>query len=209
MLRFSLNKKSRARTHGFDHKGVNMLKSAIVAAAMVLGFQAHAELTQVEMASLTTITPVIADIPLHVGDSTDYKLSGGILNGTAHVFVRETTNDGIWVQQDIDLGMMGKEKIEALYDKNTGKVLKILANGQEQAIPDPANMKVIETRQEHVTVPKGDFACMYLKIHDNSQNNDTETWVTKEVPVGGMVKTIAPSQIGAITLELTDFKKAQ
>jgi hypothetical protein len=185
-----------------------MFKSLIVAAAMMLGLQAHADLSQVEMSALTTATaPSMFDIPLTVGDSTDYQLSGGIFNGTAHIFVRENTADGIWVEQDINLGALGQQKVEALYDKNTGKVLKIVANGQEQALPNPADMKVVQTRQESVTVPKGTFACMYLKIHDNSKNNDTDTWITKAVPVGGMVKTVAPTQIGAITLELTDFVK--
>ena len=188
-----------------------MIRTLIVAAAMMLGLQAHsATLSPVDMTALTAVTvPTFTDIPLNVGDSTDYQLSGGgLFNGKAHIFVRESTADGIWVEQDIDLGAMGKQKVEALYDKNTGKVLKIIANGQEQAIPDPSKMKVVETRQESVTVPKGTFACMYLKIHDTDKNTDTDVWINKDIPVGGMVKTTQPTQLGiSITLELTDFVK--
>jgi len=188
-----------------------MFRTLIATAALMLGFQAHAALSPVELSALTSATvPTVTDIPLNVGDSTDYNLTGGIMQGTAHVFVRESTADGIWVEQDVNINLFGQqqqEKIEALYDKNTGKVLKLLANGQEQQIPDPSKMKVVETRQEDVTVPKGTFHCMFLKIHDEDKNTDTQTWITKDVPVGGMVKTISPSQIGDITLELTDFVK--
>ena len=194
-------------------KGDLMFRPMIVAAALVLGFTAHADLTQVTPAasvittSLTLAAPAVRDIPLTVGDSCDYQLSGGMFQGTMHSFVRESTADGIWVEQDFDLGMMGKQKIEALYDKQTGKVLKLLANGQEQAIPDASKMKVVETRQESLTVPAGTFQSMYLKIHDSDKNTDTETWITKTVGVGGMIKTIAPSPLGNLTLELTAFVK--
>ncbi|MDZ4082695.1 MAG: hypothetical protein U1E10_07155, partial [Bdellovibrionales bacterium] len=34
-----------------------------------------------------------------VGDKADYKMSGGILNGTVKSFVREDNGSEIWVQQ--------------------------------------------------------------------------------------------------------------
>jgi hypothetical protein len=189
----------------------SMITSMIAVAALMIGFQAHAGLTQVQTKALTQVLtqPALFDDMFTVGDSADYKLSGagGLLNGTVHMFVRELVAQGWWVEQDIKLGMMGDQKAEALYDKETGKVLKMIVNGQEQAVPDQSKMKVIQTKREKLTVPKGEFDCMYLKIHDEGQNQDVEMWVNPTIPVARMVKQIAQSQLGPMSLELTDFVK--
>ncbi len=186
-----------------------MIKSFIVAAAMMIGLQAHANLTQVESTVLVNVLtkPALFDDLFTVGDSADYNLSGGILNGTVHMFVRELAAQGWWVEQDIKLAMLGDQKAEALYDKDSGKVIKLIVNGKEQAPPDQSKMKVIQSHKDKITVPKGEFDCMYLKIHDDAQNNDTEVWINAKIPVARMLKQLSQSQIGPVTLELTDFVK--
>lgn len=143
-----------------------------------------------------------------VGDWTDYSLKGGVISGKMHVLVRNEVTEGFWVQQDMDLGFMGKQKIEILYDKNTGKVLQLLVNDEKKTPPDPSDMEVVETRNEKVTVPKGTFDCIYAKILNKKENQTTEAWLSPNlVPVSGMVKTLTPSQMGVITVVLTNFLK--
>lgn len=186
-----------------------MIKSFIVAAAMMIGLQAHANLTQIESTALvnTLTQPVFFEDLFTVGDAADYKISGSILNGTVHMFVRELVAQGWWIEQDIKLGLLGDQKAEALYDKDSGKVIKLLVNGKEQTPPDQSKMKVIQSRKEKVTVPKGEFDCMYLKVHDETQNSDTDVWLNTKIPVARLVKQVSQSQIGPMTLELTDFTK--
>ncbi len=139
-----------------------------------------------------------------VGDKADYKLAGGIINGTVKSFVREDNGSEIWVQQDMDMGFLGKQKVEILFDKATGQVKKLLANGKEQTVPDASNIEVMETKEDKVTVPAGTFDAIYAKIKDKSNDQIQEAWINpQEVPINGMVKAIADSQLGKITQELT------
>lgn len=139
-----------------------------------------------------------------VGDKADYKIAGGIINGTVKSFVREDNGTEIWVQQDMDMGFLGKQKVEILFDKATGQVKKLLANGKEQTLPDPSNIEVLETKEDKVTVPAGTFAAIYAKIKDKSNDQIQEAWINpQDVPINGMVKAIADSQLGKITQELT------
>lgn len=139
-----------------------------------------------------------------VGDKADYKMAGGILNGTVKSFVREDLGSEIWVQQDMDMGFLGKQKVEILFDKATGQVKKLLANGQEQSLPDTSNIEIVETKEASVTVPAGTFDAIYAKIKDKSNDQIQEAWINpQEVPINGMVKAIADSQLGKITQELT------
>ncbi len=139
-----------------------------------------------------------------VGDKADYKMAGGFINGTVKSFVREDNGTEIWVQQDMDMGFLGKQKVEILFDKATGQVKKLLANGQEQQLPSTSNIEVVETKEDRVTVPAGTFDAIYAKIKDRDNGQIQEAWVNpQEVPITGMVKAIADSQLGKINQELT------
>jgi hypothetical protein len=139
-----------------------------------------------------------------VGDKADYKMAGGILNGSVKSFVREDNGAEIWVQQDMDMGFLGKQKVEILFDKATGQVKKLLANGQEQQLPSASNVEVVETKEDRVTVPAGTFDAIYAKVKDRSNGQIQEAWINpQEVPITGMVKAIADSQLGKINQELT------
>lgn len=143
-----------------------------------------------------------------VNDSCDYNLKGGIMNGTLHMFVREEAAQGYWVQQDVDLGFLGKQKVEALYDKGNGQVLELRVNGEKQDIPSQEDMEIVESRRESVTVPKGTFDSIYLKMRDKKKNDETQLWVNPTlIPIAGMLKTVQGSQMGDISIELTNFLK--
>jgi hypothetical protein len=187
-----------------------MIKSLVFAALTALCLQANAGTPAQDLAgsisrSLVNHSPAANLLPWTVGESADYNMDAGFIQGTVHMFVREQNDQGFWIQQDMDLGMLGKQKVEVLYDKNNGQVLQMLVNGEAQTPPDPSNTEIVETKNDHITVPKGEFDCMYVKLHDKKENTDSQAWITQVVPISGMLKSIAPSQFGDVTIELTDF----
>lgn len=187
-----------------------MFKSLLISAVALLGLQANAMDVRAESVVRSIVAQTVYTHGLNwtVGDSADYNMSGGVIQGTMHMFVRETSDVGYWMEQDADLGFLGKQKIEININKDNGQIVDMLVNGQKQTPPDPNDETIVDSHKDHITVPKGDFDCFYVKIHSKSQNNDSEAWINPtSVPITGMIKTIAPSQLGDITIELTDFKR--
>lgn len=190
-----------------------MFKSLVLAASVFVAVSAQAYNTVSEsifasqQAQLQE-SVVTMGLDWKVGQENNYKLNmGGFLNGTMKMFVREIGADGIWLVQDVDL-MIQKQKIEVLIDPNTGAIKKMLVNGKEQA-PPKADYELVEQREDHITVPAGSFDAIYLKIKDKAQNNAiSEQWVNpRDIPLSGMLKSLADSQLGKVTIELTSFKK--
>lgn len=190
-----------------------MFKSLIIAAAIALSATAQAsnsiatfifegQIAQVQQAV------VAQGLNWKVGDTNNYKLNmGGFLNGSMKMFVREIGADGIWMVQDVDL-MIQKSKIEVLIDPNTGEIKKMLVDGKEQA-PPKSNPEIIDQQEGKVTVPAGTFAAIYLKMKDKEQNDAiSEIWVNpRDIPLNGMLKSLADSQLGKVTIELQSFTK--
>ncbi|OFZ18807.1 MAG: hypothetical protein A2Z20_11400 [Bdellovibrionales bacterium RBG_16_40_8] len=188
-----------------------MIKSLIVSVAIFFGITASAA-TDLPLQTLqqTLVQPIVIDqgLDFKVGDTADYSLSGGIISGSMHVLVREATAEGFWIEQNMDLGFLGKQKAEILYDKNTGAILQLIVNGQKQTPPNPGDVEVVEAKPDRVTVPKGTFDCLYVKLRDKKNNSDSEAWMNMDlVPIGGLIKAVQPSQIGTITIVLTNFRK--
>lgn len=188
------------------------MKNLIAMALLLVGVQSHAAYEDVALNVVKSVAPKavspLAVLNWKVNDNADYSLKGGMLNGTLHMFVREETNKGYWVQQDVDLGFMGKQKVEAHYDKSNGQVLELLINGEKQQLPSQDDMEVVESRRESVTVPKGTFDAIYLKLRDKKKNQDSQLWVNpSQIPIAGMLKTVSATQMGDMTLELTNFLK--
>lgn len=141
----------------------------------------------------------------NVGDYANYKMGGGFLQGTNNMLVREKVSDGFWLEQNMDLGFMGKNKIEILIDPDTGEIKKLLVNGEKQDIPDNSGMEIISAEESSVTVPAGTFDAIHLKIKDK-EDKVSQMWINPElIPVNGSAKSISPSQFGDITLELTEY----
>jgi len=180
-----------------------------VAAILALGTQANA--STFDAAQLQTSTMIqaqfAAGLNWHVGDQADYKISiGGFINGTSHNFVSKDEGTSIWMEQDMDLGFMGKQKIEVQLEKATGKILKLLANGQEQQVPDAGDQEVLEMHEDNVTVPAGAFPCIYAKIKSKKDNSVQEAWINPQlVPMTGILKALADSQFGKVDQEATKF----
>jgi hypothetical protein len=146
------------------------------------------------------------------GDEARYNIRlGGFGRGNMVMSVIDIVSDGVWIQQLTDLGFLGKQDIRQLIDPQTGEVKKIIVNGKEQAPDDEGEMEVIETKDDIVTVPAGTFYCMYIMAKiTNSQGvtRYTENWVnTRQIPVMGLVKMVAQTQMGVLRAELASFKK--
>lgn len=144
-----------------------------------------------------------------VGDTASYKISvGGFINGTSVSQVREDVGDGFWMQQDMDLGFAGKQKIEILFNKADGAIRKLPVNGKEETPPDSSEMEVVEMKESSVQVPAGSFQCIYVKLRNKKSNEMQEAWVNpRDIPMSGVIKSLGNSQLGKVTQELTSFKR--
>lgn len=115
--------------------------------------------------------------------------------------------DGIWMNQDLDLGFAGKQKMETLLDPNTGEIKKMLVNGKEQQVPKQ-DVEVIEVKEDKIAVPAGTFECIHARLKDKEQNAEINAWINPQlIPLSGMLKQVAPSQLGEVTVSLKSFKK--
>jgi hypothetical protein len=189
-----------------------MLKGLLVGAVLAvssLGFAA------------TTLVDTVASVSQHavldqahtmgldwkVGESCNYKVDMGFIQGSMVMSVREIAADGIWMVQDVDLGFAGKQKMESLIDPNTGEVKKMLVNGKEQAVPKN-NTEVVEVKEDHITVPAGSFDCIHARLKDKDSNEESNAWLNPSaVPLSGLLQVKQPSQLGEVTISLVSFKK--
>lgn len=177
-----------------------------------LSLQANANTTIVDIL-VAQQNEVIAEqvrtqgIDWKVGDQANYKIDMGFIKGSMIMKVREIIEEGIWINQDADLGFAGKQKIEQLIDKNTGEVKKMIVNGKEQQ-PPKQNMEIIEVKEDRITVPAGTFDCIHARLKDKDKNEEMNAWINpQQVPLSGLLKAIQPSQFGNVTIELSSFKK--
>lgn len=143
-----------------------------------------------------------------VGDQNNYDLNvGTFIKGKMSMLVREISADGVWVDQDQDMGFAGKHKGSALYDINTGELKRLILDGKEQQVKKP-NTELIDTKDEEVQVPAGKFESIHARILDKDENVEINAWINfRDIPISGMLKMTKPSQFGEILVELRSFKK--
>lgn len=141
------------------------------------------------------------------GDTMNYKVDMGILKGSMSMMVREIVERGVWLNQDVDMGPLGKQKIETLINPSTGEVLEMIVNGKRQDPPKPGNIEVIDQKEEVIKVPAGEFETIHVTIKDNDTNKTSEAWINPfDLPISGLVKSIQPGQLGKVKLDLTSYK---
>lgn len=143
-----------------------------------------------------------------IGDQTVYSLKMLFGQGSMNKEVTSDEGTAFWLTSNVDL-MGQKQKIEALIRKADGKTLKLLVDGKEQEIPEP-DFEIIEQKEANIKVPKfpNGIDCIYLKIKDRKKGDEIETWINPmEIPIDGMIKTIAKQGFMPVTLDLKDFKK--
>ncbi|MFZ3230068.1 MAG: hypothetical protein WA160_07680 [Pseudobdellovibrio sp.] len=189
-----------------------MFKSLILAASLIIAASANAYNTVAESIFATQQTSIQQSVVTQglnwkVGQENNYKLNmGTFIKGTMKMYVREIVADGIWLVQEIDLSIQ-KQKVEVLMDPNTGAIKKMLVNGKEQAAPK-SDYEIVEQKEDNITVPAGTFDTIYIKVKDKANNDQiSEQWVNpRDIPLSGMAKSLADSQMGKVTIELTSFK---
>lgn len=189
-----------------------MFKALIVALGFAVSSQAVAAPTITDIVVQQTQQAIMAEAHVQgldwkVGDTNNYNIDMGFIKGTMDMTVRSIGAEGIWMDQNMDLGFAGKQKVETLLDPNTGEVKKMIVNGKEQA-PPKNNIEVIDMKEDKITVPAGSFDCIHVRIKDKDNNNEINVWINPSaVPLSGMLKTIQPSQFGNVTVLLKSFKK--
>lgn len=189
-----------------------MVKALIAALGLVFSVGAVAAPTPVEVITQVQM-PAIMDqartmgLDWKVGDTASYNIDMGFIKGSMVMSVRSVAADGIWMDQNMDLGFAGKQKVETLLDPNTGEIKKMLVNGKEQQ-PPKQDVEVIEVKEDKVTVPAGTFDCIHARLKDKESNNEINAWINPQlIPMSGMLKQIAPSQFGNVTVSLKSYKK--
>lgn len=192
-----------------------MVKALIIALGMALSFNAVAAPSAVEAVEIFAQVqmPAIMDqarttgLDWKVGDRADYSVDMGFIKGTMNSSVRSIGAEGVWMDQDMDLGFAGKQKIETLIDPNTGAIKKMLVNGQEQQIPEQ-DIEVIEVKEDRITVPAGTFDCIHARMQDKKDKKEINAWINPQlVPMSGLLKQVAPVQFGTLTVLLKSFHK--
>lgn len=189
-----------------------MIRSLLLAATLVAGMTASATTINdlaFSLAQSTFENTETLGLKFVVGDQADYKLNmGGFINGSMTMTVKSVNATEAVIAQDMDLGFAGKQNCEMTLDPNTGASKKFVCNGKEQDMGNQGDIEVVDTKEDTVKVPAGTFTCLYIKAKQKSSGDVIEQWANmKDVPVFGMVKTIAPSQLGQVTIELKSFKK--
>lgn len=189
-----------------------MFKAIIAALGLVVSVQAQAAPTVFDVVRNIQQVAVMDQartqgLDWKVGDENNYTLDMGFIKGTMSMRCREIAADGIWLDQDMDLGFAGKQKAQMLIDANTGEVKRMVVNGQDQQIPKQ-NVEIVEVKEANITVPAGTFDCIHARIKDKDNNQETNAWINPQlIPLSGMLKTIQPSQFGSVTVELKSYRK--
>ncbi len=189
-----------------------MIKAIIASLALAFSVNAVAAPTIVDAIVAQTQTVIFSQahtlgLDWKPGDTGSYSVNMGFIKGSMVMSVRSNNAEGIWMDQDMDLGFAGKQKAEMLIDPNTGEIKKMLVNGKEQEIPKQ-DMEVISATEDKITVAAGTFDCIHVVVNDKAKNEESNIWINPQViPMSGMIQQISPSQLGKVTVALKSFKK--
>lgn len=188
-----------------------MLKGIIIGLMSAISFAAGANTLPVALVQMQM--PAVMDqartqgLDWKVGDSASYNIDAGFIKGSMVMTVKSNNSEGIWMDQNMDMGFAGKQQVQTLLDPNTGEIKKMIVNGKEQT-PPKNNVEVIDVKEDKITVPAGTFECVHARLKDKDKNEEINAWINPSViPLSGMLKQTAPSQLGQVTVVLKSFKK--
>lgn len=185
-----------------------MMKTMAVISALLFSFTASASEVTVIQALQPALQNMVARAgDFKVGDTNNYNMDMGFIKGTMVMSVKSVDADGVWLTQDLSLGIAGNQKAETLIDPATGEVKKMLVNGKEQTVEKP-DFELVQIVDDNITVPAGTFDCFHVTLKDKKSGDETNVWQNATIPISGMIKTISPTQLGEATIELTSFQKA-
>lgn len=196
-----------------------MKKIGLFTAALALA--AAAQAAPVVMPSpLVLATRVLGQVrPMNainwkVGDFQDISIEmdsfGQLGTGKKTADKDVPEQNAVWYKQAMD--MMGQSQVvETLLDRATGKVLKQIVNGQEQAVGGDQQIEILEQSETQVTVPAGTFDAMYIKAKVQTEQGEqiVELWANPiDVNLDGMLKMVLQSQFGPVSIILQKFGSA-
>lgn len=140
-----------------------------------------------------------------VGEYQEYDISAMFGNlGKMRKYVASEQDNAIWVNSETSGGMIGDNKVEALIDRATGKVLEMRQNGQPQQIPDDP-IEVIDQESTSVTVPAGTFDVIHITAK-SKQIKKLEVWANpRDITMDGSAQMSIDSGFLPMTLKLTSF----
>jgi hypothetical protein len=186
-----------------------MFRSLVLSACVIIGVSASA--TQRSAIDLVTgvATRMVRVQPMYrwlVGDTANYSMTIASMPGTMVMKITQVNGAEVTIDQNVDLGAMGKEDVVEVINSQTGQVISVTANGQKQTPPDPNDMQITSEDIGKITVPAGTFSCQDVKYHMKSENTDGEMWVDmNDIPVGGLLKMTTTQQGMPIEVDLTSF----
>lgn len=139
-----------------------------------------------------------------VGEYQTYDITSSFGNmGAMKKYVASEVGNNIWVNSEMGGGMMGgSQKVEALIDRATGKILEMKQNGQRQAIPDD-KIEVISQDSTSITVPAGTFECIHI-VAKSQKISKLEVWANpRDITMDGSAQMYIESGFMPMTLKLT------
>lgn len=188
------------------------MKTLMVICALFAGVWCNAS-------EITTLTTIPVDrciystrcdrnlINWNVGDTANYQVTlaafGNVGTVVKSVESTDDTQNAVWVKT-VETLQGQTDTTETLMSRTDGKILKLVHNGQEEAIPD-TNVQVVSQDYTQVTVPAGTFKAVHVVV--NAQGvNGIEVWMNpKDTVMDGTLKQLIPTQFGTADLELTSF----
>ncbi len=143
-----------------------------------------------------------------VGDNAKFNVAAGSFGniGTLDKSVSKDEGTALWLTQQMNV-MIQNQKVETLINKADGKVLKMIVNGKEQAIPDD-KIEIISQDYTEITVPAGKFKAIHV-VAKSTQSPKIEVWANpRDTVMEGTLKQTMNTQNMDIAIELTGFKRA-
>lgn len=186
---------------------MKIITSALVLLGLVLSAQAQADLSALEIISGYMDEFATSPLTWKVGDLSEFNVSAGAFgSGKMTKTVTEDTGTAFWVVQEMNIPSH-QEKLEKLYNKADGQVLKVIRNGTEQ---NPADSAIEISSQENVRiqVPAGTFDSLHI-VGKSQKVSKIELWSNPgATAIDGTLKLIMKSSFYTITSELSSFRHA-
>ena len=141
-----------------------------------------------------------------VGDTMNYDISIAAFGKLGSMIKTVTKDEGtsLWMKETMNLA--GRQDVaEIQLNKEDGKILKLIHNGQDQAIPDE-QIEIISEDYTQITVPAGTFDVLHI-VAKSKDVSKIEAWMNPMATVmDGAVKQVMATQFGDLTMDLTSFK---
>lgn len=142
-----------------------------------------------------------------VGDQSDFEVKafGGMISGTLHKEAMREEGGALWVTSTVDL-MNNHDVTEILINRADAKILKMIHNGKEEAMPTD-EIEIISQEYTDITVPAGTFNVIHVTAK-SPKISKIEIWANpRDIVMEGTAKQAVAAQFGEIVMVLTKFQR--